>query len=139
MAGNRHEHHHRKARSTGGVLDAEEDVKTRPEARTNAKKIDEEAEERKRGGRAHGGKRHGAELHHKSCGCHKCMGGRAERKHGGRMEEKKHVEVHGEHGHHRADRKPRKSGGRTGADAMPFSSARHGSQPADHKTEVGVD
>ena len=41
----------RKSRSTGGVNEAAEDLETKPEARTNAKKIDSEAEERKRGGR----------------------------------------------------------------------------------------
>ena len=42
----------RKHREAGGVNEAEEDEKTKPEARTNAKKIDEEAEEKKHGGRA---------------------------------------------------------------------------------------
>ena len=107
------EHHHRKHREAGGVNDAEEDLKTRPEARTNAKKIDDEAEERKKGGRA-------------------------KRKRGGRMEEKKHVEVHGEHEKHRADRKPRKDGGRTGSDTHPFSSARKGEMPKGRK-EMDMD
>ena len=77
--------HERKHRETGGVNEAEEDIRINPEARTNAKKIDDEAEEKKRGGRA-------------------------KRKRGG-MAEAKHVEMHGEHEHKRADRKPRKDGG----------------------------
>lgn len=87
----------RMKRGTGGVNEAEEDVKDKPEARTNAKEIDEEAEERKRGGRA-------------------------KRKHGGKMVGK----VEGEKGHMHAGRKPRKSGGRTGSDGSPFTTARKG-------------
>lgn len=107
--------HERKHRETGGVNEAEEDVKDRPEARTNAKKIDDEAEEKKRGGRA-------------------------KRKRGGRMpEHAKHVEMHGEHEKARADRKPRKDGGRTGADAHPFSSARKGTTPPGRKEMAGYE
>lgn len=88
----------RKGRGTGGVNEAEEDVKDKPEARTNAKEIDEEAEERKKGGRA-------------------------KRKHGGKMIGK----VEGEKATHHAGRKPRKAGGRTsGSDGNPFTSARKG-------------
>jgi hypothetical protein len=88
----------RKGRGTGGVNEAEEDVKDKPEARTNAKEIDEEAEERKKGGRA-------------------------KRKHGGKMIGK----VEGEKAMHHAGRKPRKAGGRTsGSDGNPFTSARKG-------------
>jgi hypothetical protein len=88
----------RKGRGTGGVNEAEEDVKDKPEARTNAKNIDEEAEERK-------------------------SGGRAKRKHGGKMIGK----VEGEKSAHHAGRKPRKAGGRTsGSDGNPFTSARKG-------------
>ena len=88
----------RKGRGTGGVNEAEEDEKTKPEARTNAKEIDEEAEERKKGGRA-------------------------KRKHGGKMIGK----VEGEKAMHHAGRKPRKAGGRTsGSDGNPFTSARKG-------------
>ena len=100
------EYHHRKGRSTGGVNEAAEDLKDKPEARTNAANIDREAEERKRGGRA-------------------------KRKDGGKAE--------GEMMKMRADRKPRKSGGRTGADKNPFSSARHGSEPKGHKTDGEVE
>jgi hypothetical protein len=70
----------RKHKSTGGVNEAEEDLKTKPEARTNAKEIDREAEEmegKKRGGRAkkHAGKVAGESKHH---------AGRKARKSGGR-------------------------------------------------------
>jgi len=95
----------RKHRETGGVNEAEEDVKDKPEARTNAKKIDDEAEEMKKGGRA-------------------------KKARGGKMVGK----VEGEKGAMHAGRKPRKSGGRTGSDASPFTSARKGTEPSGHKT-----
>src|SRR5271168_2836128 len=85
-------------KSTGGVNDAEKDVDSKPEARTNAAEIDKEAEEKKHGGRA-------------------------KRKHGGKAE----MKVHGEKGMHHAGRKPRKAGGKTGSDSHPFSSAKGGS------------
>jgi hypothetical protein len=85
-------------RGTGGVNEAEDDVKDKPESRTNAKEIDSEAEERK-------------------------SGGRAKRKHGGKLVGK----VEGEKSHMHAGRKPRKAGGRTsGSDGNPFTSARKG-------------
>src|ERR1700749_2027753 len=87
----------RKHKATGGANEADEDLKDKPEARTNAKKIDDEAEERK-------------------------SGGRAKRKHGGKMVG--HIE--GSKGVMHAGRKPRKSGGRTGSDTNPFTSARSG-------------
>lgn len=91
----------RKHRETGGVNEAEEDVKTKPEARTDAKKIDSEAEEMKKGGRA-------------------------KRKHGGKAE----MKVSGEKGAMHAGRKPRKSGGRAGSDSSPFTSSHSGKQPS---------
>ncbi len=87
----------RKHRATGGADEAEADLKDKPEARTNAKNIDSEAEEMKKGGRA-------------------------KRKHGGKLVGK----VDGEKHHMHAGRKPRKSGGRTGSDSHPFTSARSG-------------
>lgn len=126
----------RKHREAGGVNDAEEDLKTHPEARTNAKKIDDEAEARKHGGRRHeratGGKVHGNEHHHESCRCHKCMGGEAKkRREGGKVE--------GEHERARADRKPRKSGGSANATEHPFSSAKDGSAAEGRKLESWMD
>jgi hypothetical protein len=125
----------RKHRAEGGVNEPGEDLDTRPEMRVNAGKIDKEANEKKRGGRAKradGGLIHevkGASMKHKRTG----------RRRGGRMEEKKHLAVGGEAEKCRADRKPRKDGGRTGADSHPFSSARHGEDPPGHKTEHDAD
>lgn len=135
-------HKTRKHREAGGVNEAEEDLKDKPEARTNAKKIDDAAEERKRGGKVEG-KHHGEEHHHHSCKCKKCEGGRVERKRGGhvhheKMEHLKHAKhvgpVEGEHKKAHMGRAPRKAGGRTGSDNNPFSSARHGVDPPGHKT-----
>lgn len=101
----------RRSRATGGENEAEEDVKSKPEARTNAKKIDEEAEEMKKGGRA-------------------------KRKHGGKTEVG-HIEGKKEHMH--AGRKPRKSGGRTGSEANPFTGAKSGKDAPGRKVmEEGV-
>jgi hypothetical protein len=99
--------HMRKHRETGGANEAEEDVKDKPEPRTDAKKIDSEAEEMKKGGRA-------------------------KRKHGGKLVGK----VEGEKGMHHAGRKPRKSGGRT-SDANPFTSARKGEDAPGRKVMKG--
>jgi hypothetical protein len=53
------------------------------------------------------------------------------RKHGGKV--KKHVGMHeGHKAHHRADRAPRKSGGRAGSNMNPLSSAHHGTEPKAH-------
>lgn len=104
-------HHNRKHRAMGGVNEAEEDLKSKPH-RWNNSQVEDEAEERKRGGRT-------------------------KRKHGGDV---KHVGmVHGEEAKHHAGRKPRKNGGRTGADSHPFSSARYGTEPKGHKTDSVMD
>lgn len=100
--------HMRKHRETGGANEAEEDVKDKPEPRTNAKHIDAEAEEMKKGGRA-------------------------KRKHGGKLMGK----VDGEHGEHHAGRKPRKSGGKASSDANPFTSARKGQDAPGRKVMKG--
>lgn len=148
---------HRKHREAGGVNEPKEDLDTKPEMRVNAGEIDKEANEKKHGGRAK--RAHGGKLHHvdgsgklvghvkKESMRHEKHGGgidhmhkaRDHRRRGGRLEGKKHLEVHGEHEKHRADRKPRKDGGRTGSDSAPFSSARHGVDPPDHKTEHDAD
>lgn len=151
----RKEHHHRE---TGGANLAEEDLRDKPEARTNAKKIDAEAEEMKRGGHAggHGGKRkratggalalkRGGKAHVKGTHEHEPIVARGHRARGGHVHHEKmehlahasHVgHVHGEEGKHRADRKPRKSGGRTGADSHPFSSARKGAERPGGKEQM---
>jgi hypothetical protein len=102
----------RKHREAGGVNEAKEDVDTKPEARTNAKKIDDEAEEKSKGGRAG-----------------KATGGRTAKAFGGKMVGK----VAGEKAKMHAGRKPRKNGGRTGSDGSPFTSARHGTNPPGRK------
>lgn len=100
----------RRSRATGGENEAEEDVKDKPEPRTDAKKIDSEAEEMKKGGRA-------------------------KRKHGGKTEVG-HIEGHKPAMH--AGRKPRKSGGRA-SDANPFTSAKTGKDAPGRKVmEEGV-
>lgn len=91
----------RKHKATGGENAADEDLKSKPEKRVNAPKIEDAAEERK-------------------------SGGRAKRKSGGKAE----MKAEGEKAKHHAGRKPRKNGGRTGSDGMPFSSARHGKNPS---------
>lgn len=98
----------RKHRETGGANEAEEDVKAKPEARTDAKKIDSEAEEMKKGGRA-------------------------KKAHGGKMVGK----VDGEKAASHAGRKPRKSGGRASSDANPFTSARAGKDAPGRKVMKG--
>lgn len=124
----------REKRATGGRDDAEADVKDKPEMRVNATKEKAEAQERKAGGRAEG--------HDKDCKCERCMGGRAKRKRGGivhheNMDHMKHAKhlgpVRGEVARPRGDRKPRASGGKTGSDSHPFSSARSGENPAGRK------
>jgi hypothetical protein len=92
----------RKSRATGGTDDFKEEKK--PKDRTADDDVGKEAEE-------------SGEMK---------KGGRAKKKRGGKMEMK--VEG-GKKGHH-AGRMPRKSGGRTGSDSMPFSSARSGTEPA---------
>lgn len=55
-----------------------------------------------------------------------------ERKHGGKA--KKHLgKMEGKKSEHRADRMPRKSGGRAGSNANPLSSAHAGSAPKGRK------
>jgi hypothetical protein len=98
----------RKHRETGGANEAEADVKDKPEPRTDAKKIDSEAEEMKKGGRA-------------------------KRKHGGKLVGK----VEGEKGAMHAGRKPRKSGGKATSDANPFTSARAGKDAPGRKLMKG--
>jgi len=92
----------RKGRSTGGVNEASEDLGKKNMRYTYQSKVNDEAEERKHGGRA-----------------------------------KKHVgKPGGDKAMDRADRKPRKSGGRATSDANPFTSARHGTPPSGHKVEM---
>jgi hypothetical protein len=95
----------RMKRGTGGVNEAKEDEDTKPESRTNSKKIDAEAEEKAAGGAVK-----------------RATGGRAARASGGKIGGEKKM-MHAGH-------KPRKNGGRTGSDSSPFTSARYGSAPS---------
>lgn len=99
----------RSKRNTGGVNQAEDDLKDKPVARGNPKtNIYSEAEERK-------------------------CGGRMKRKRGGKM-----VGMEGEKAKMHAGRKPRKSGGAT-SDSNPFTSARSGTDPRGHHTDDEMD
>lgn len=106
----------RSARATGGVNQAADDLDKKNQRYTYQSKVNDEAEERKKGGRVK--RRHGGEVHRSGCDCPKCSGGKVE----------------GEKGKMRADRKARKSGG--SATSNPFSSARAGTPPSGHKAEL---
>jgi hypothetical protein len=118
----------KKHKATGGAASGDpesgeklydEDLKTKPEARTNAKKIDDEAEEKKRGGRAKR-KRGGGVKHHEKMG---------------EMKHAKHVGmVEGRMGKAHKGRAARKAGGRTGSNFNPLSSAHSGMAPKGHST-----
>lgn len=110
--------HHRKGRNTGGINEAEEDLKTKPEARTNAKNIDEQAEAKE-----------------EESGEMKKRGGRAKRAMGGKMVGK----VDGMKAKHHAGRKPRKGGGRATSDMNPFTSARKGTPAKGRNVEMDMD
>ena len=124
----------RKHRETGGVNEADEDLKSKPE-RYNESRVENEAEERKHGGRTkHREKRkHGGHVaHHEKHEEHKEHEGhkrRRKRKHGG--------EAEGEKAMHHAGRKPRKSGG--SCEASPFSTARKGEFPKGRKMDGEVE
>src|ERR1700689_4507275 len=100
----------RKHKETGGANEPAEDLKEKTPDRSSPNNIAKEADEKKRGGRAK-----------------KARGGKM----GGKPE--------GEKAMARADRKPRKSGGRTGSDGSPFSSARKGTNPPGRKEMSGVE
>jgi hypothetical protein len=127
--------HMRKHRNTGGVNEAEKDLHDHPEARTNAREIDREAEERKHGGRT---KRKAGGECHEGFGPEHETTMRAKRKRGG-LVGKKHVEMHGEKAEHHMGRKPRKSGGKATSDMNPFTSARHGEAPKGRKLDMEMD
>lgn len=96
--------------------DWEEEEKSKPKNYGSSTNVSEEAEEKKRGGRAKR-KAGGSVKHHER---------------GKDMGHAKHVgQVSGDTNKH-AGRAPRKSGGRAGT--WPFSVARAGTPPKDHKT-----
>ena len=95
----------------------DEDLKTKPK-RYNQSKVEDEAEEKKRGGRAK--RKRGGHVHHEEMG---------ELKHAS------HVgHVHGHHKGGHKGRKARKHGGKTGSNFNPLSSAHSGEQPKGHHT-----
>ena len=121
-------HHHKKA-SGGAEMgekdfgsprdDWKEEESSKP-ARYNQSKVEDEAEEKKHGGRARKKRKHGGVAVHHEKGEH--------------MKHAKHIgPVHGKPKVH-AGRAPRKAGGRTGSNFSPLSSAHAGTAPKDHKT-----
>jgi hypothetical protein len=90
---------------TGGSDEAEEDIKEKPKGRSVDNNVSEESRELKKGGRA-------------------------KKKRGG----KAIGVVEGPEPPAHAGRKPRASGGRSGAEKNPFTSANKGTQPKGHKT-----
>ena len=121
--------HHEAEEDRLGLDEAEEDLKSKPE-RYDEGRPENEAEERKSGGRTkrmHGGKteekREDKKEDEKKKRDHK------RRKHGGKM-----VEMHGEKKEHKG-RMPRKSGGRTYSDSNPFTSAHKGTAATGRKLE----
>jgi hypothetical protein len=123
----------RKHNEAGGVNEAEEDLKSKPE-RYNESRVEDEAEERKYGGRTehHRRKRKtgGHVKHHEEHEeHHEGHKPRRKRKHGGMAE--------GHEARHHAGRKPRKSGG--SCEASPFSSARKGEFPKGRKMDGEVE
>lgn len=129
----KHEFDEKKHRATGGVNEAKEDLEHKNEARTDAKEIDGEAEERKRGGkvkRKRGGMvasvKEGFGPEHEGTV-------RSKRKRGGHVKGGKEAGMFGEDAKQHAGRSARKNGGSLkGSDTSPFTSARHG-KPATHR------
>lgn len=116
----RHPHKDRACRADGGKMEKkpqespekgddewEEDEKDKPTRYDNAPKIEDASEERKHGGKAK-----------------KKRGGVIKKNVGG---------IAGASSAPSAARMPRKSGGRSGSDGNPFSSARAGTAPKGHK------
>ncbi len=101
-----------------GEKDYEKDLKSKPERRDNANKIEgeaEEADEKKRGGRAK--RKHGGKVH----------------KHHEKMGELKHAKHVGKvAGHHSKTHKGHKARG--GSNFNPLSSAHAGAAPTGHST-----
>lgn len=109
MKGSHRAHHHRKHRETGGVNDAEADLKDKPMRYTADSKVNEEAEreEENRGGRTK----------------------RKARKEGGKID--------GMMAKCHAGRKPRKSGG--AAENHPFTAAAKGTAPKGRTLDMEMD
>lgn len=103
--------------------DWKEEESSKP-MRYNQSKVEDEAEEKKHGGKA--------KRHHRKHGGHLKV--HKHHEHGEHMKHAKHLgPVHGKM-HVHGGRAPRKAGGRTGSNFSPLSSAHSGSPPRDHKT-----
>jgi hypothetical protein len=140
-----HHHHyakggHIKESPAEGVREYEEDIRSNPEARDNAHKVEHEAEARKHGGRAkrkRGGHVMAAAAGH---GKHHAAGGHAKHhvhhEHGKHLAHAKHLgHVVGHKGAKHAGRKPRARGG---SDMNPLSSAHSATHPAAHR-DIEID
>ena len=115
----------RKHKAAGGQAEHgdreyEKDLATKNMRYTYQSHVEDEAEEKKRGGRAK--RKHGGHVAHHHSGHVKHVGS-----------------VHGEHGAHHAGRKPRKSGGRAYSDSNPFTSAAHGKAPKGRNLDMEMD
>jgi len=118
MKGKHHKHHATGGAASGdppsGKKTFEEDLKDKPK-RYNQAKVEDEAEEKKHGGRAK--RKHGGRAH----------------KHHEKMHELKHAHHVGKvHGSHKGGHKGHKARG--GSNFNPLSSAHAGSPPKGHHT-----
>lgn len=142
-------HMGRKHRETGGANEAKEDEDTKPMKYTADSNVERESEERKRGGRAK--RRRGGKTEVGKVEGHHAMrhAGRKPRASGGQTKEDREHESEGMKRHERRERedreheregmehrKHRARGGST-SDANPFTSARKGTDPSDHKVMKG--
>lgn len=128
-------HTGRKHRETGGANEAEADEKDKPKHYTADSNVEEESEERKRGGRAkrrRGGKTELGKVEGEKGPMH---AGRKPRKAGGAAEEK-HDRGEAEYDRARGGRAHRARGGGT-SDANPFTSARKGEDGPGRKVMKG--
>jgi hypothetical protein len=137
-----HKENERRHRKTGGVNEAEMDLKVKPSARVNAPKVDDAAEERACGGPVKGRhkRKSGGALHKANTG--EGFGPQDEptkRARGGGVKGKHVGDVEGEGAKHHAGRKPRARGGKAASDTHPFTSAAHGQQPKGRKLDMEMD
>ena len=106
----------RKHKGTGGASEAEADVKDKPEDRNAPNRVAKEAEEMKKGGRAK--KARGGGMSNRPA------------KSGFGPEHKTSIgKIGADFPKPNAGRKQRKSGGRTGSDSNPLTSAHRGKNP----------
>src|SRR6266851_3415833 len=149
--------HHRKHKASGGPGETEgkggggekdfgnprddwkEEESAKPKDYTAGKPgTEEEAEEKKHGGKAkHHRKhrKHGGGAHTKIHKHHESGEHMKHAKHLGHVKGKQHFPHPGHAPRAAGGRAPRKSGGRTGSNFSPLSSAHAGEAPRDHRTE----